>query len=154
MVTCVTWDDLIFQEINFNINLARSMTKLNCLGQLLRNHLFMNEWGIYIALHLYKALYSHGGGVSQPPPVCSIHLDDVTAATALTTHQLQVEKRESHRANQVVSHPDTDQAQPCLASWSWPAGWYGCGFRNHLFMFSYSMFFQHFLFYLMTKEKH
>ncbi len=68
-------------------------------------------------------------GVSpQPPTVCSIHLDDATAATgqrhqcahntpatggegerviepvkcnALTTHQLQVEKRESHRANQV-----------------------------------------------------
>ncbi len=38
----------------------------------------------------------------------SIHLDDATAATgqdngtsALTTHQLQVERRESHRANQV-----------------------------------------------------
>ncbi len=32
-----------------------------------------------------KALYNHvggGGGVStQPPPMCSIHLDDVTAAT-------------------------------------------------------------------------
>ncbi len=34
--------------------------------------------------HTPKALYNHvgGGGVSpQPPPVCSIHLDDVTAAT-------------------------------------------------------------------------
>ncbi len=48
-------------------------------------------------------------GVSpQPSPVCSIHVDDVTAATgteyngasALTTHQLQVERRERHRANQ------------------------------------------------------
>ncbi len=29
-----------------------------------------------------KALYNHVGGVSlQPPPVCSIHLDDATAAT-------------------------------------------------------------------------
>ncbi len=42
----------------------------------------------------------------QPPSVCSIHLDDATAATGhgasvLTTHQLQVERRESHRANQV-----------------------------------------------------
>ncbi len=56
-----------------------------------------------------KALYNHGGGgVSpQPPPVCSIHLDDVTAATeqvlphasALTAHQPQVERRESHRVN-------------------------------------------------------
>ncbi len=48
-----------------------------------------------------------GGGVSpQPPPVCSIHLDDATAATGQRrqcahTHQLQVERRESHRANQV-----------------------------------------------------
>ncbi len=42
----------------------------------------MNEWSIYIALYcvlLYtqSALQSCGGGVSpQPPPVCSIHLDD------------------------------------------------------------------------------
>ncbi len=42
---------------------------------------------IYITLFVYcctpKALYNHvGGGVSpQPPPVCSIHLDDATAAT-------------------------------------------------------------------------
>ncbi len=31
---------------------------------------------------------------------------------------------------QEVSHPGTDQAQPCLASvgnQSWAAGWYGCG---------------------------
>ncbi len=47
---------------------------------------WMNEWCIYIALFVYcctpKALYSHVGGVSpQPPPVCSIHLDDATAAT-------------------------------------------------------------------------
>ncbi len=30
---------------------------------------------------------------------------------------------------QEVSHPDTNQAQPCLASvgnWSWAPGWYGC----------------------------
>ncbi len=33
--------------------------------------------------HTPKALYNHvWGGVSpQPPPVCSIHLDDATAAT-------------------------------------------------------------------------
>ncbi len=50
----------------------------------------MNEWYIYIALY-YVLLYTQstlqscgggGGGVSpQPPPVCSIHLDDATAAT-------------------------------------------------------------------------
>ncbi len=51
-----------------------------------------------------KALYNHvgGGGFSpQPPPVCSIHLDDATVATGqqrLCAHQLQVERRESPRA--------------------------------------------------------
>ncbi len=46
---------------------------------------------------------SCGGGISpQPPPVCSIHLDDATAATG-QRHQcarhtrLQVQRRESHR---------------------------------------------------------
>ncbi len=66
-----------------------------------------------------KALYNHvcvcvcvcvggGGGVSpQPSPVCSIHLDDVTAATgqrrqcAHHTPATGGEERESHRANQV-----------------------------------------------------
>ncbi len=71
------------------------------------------------------------GGVSpQPPPVCSIHMNDATAATGqrrqcvgphtsyrwrgervietikcmrFTTHQLQVERRESHRDNQVYA---------------------------------------------------
>ncbi len=70
-------------------------------------------------MHLYSALLciavhpNHftimggggGGGLSpQPPPVHSIHLDDATAATGqqcLNTHQLQVERRESHRDNQV-----------------------------------------------------
>ncbi len=75
-----------------------------------------------------KLLYNHVGVSPQSPPVCSIRLDDVTAATgqwrqcahhtpatggeeshrdnqvyALTTHQLQVERRESHRVNQVYA---------------------------------------------------
>ncbi len=46
----------------------------------------MNEWGIYIALYcvlLYtqSALQSYEGVSLQPPPVCSIHLDDAMAAT-------------------------------------------------------------------------
>ncbi len=46
----------------------------------------MNEWCIYIALYcvsLYtqSTLQSCGGVSPQPPPVCSIHLDDATAAT-------------------------------------------------------------------------
>ncbi len=51
--------------------------------------IFFFLWGIYIALYCVL-LYTQsalqacgGGGVSpQPPPVCSIHLDDATAATA------------------------------------------------------------------------
>ncbi len=75
----------------------------------------LNDWCIYIALYcvmLYSqsALQSCGWVSPQPPPVCSIHLDDATAATrqrasALTTHQLQVDRRETHRANQ---GPDGD----------------------------------------------
>ncbi len=51
---------------------------------------WMNEWMnvcIYVELYcvlLYtqSALQSCAGGVSpQPPPVCSFHLDDATAAT-------------------------------------------------------------------------
>ncbi len=46
----------------------------------------MNELCIYLALYcvlLYtqSTLQSCGGVSPQPPPVCSIHLDDATAAT-------------------------------------------------------------------------
>ncbi len=57
-----------------------------------------------------KVLYNHVGGVSpQPPPVCSIHLDDATAATgqwrqcAHHTSATGGEERESHRASQVYA---------------------------------------------------
>ncbi len=49
---------------------------------------------IYIGIFwVLKGLYidGGGGGYSQPPPVCSIHLDDATAAMCArmhTTHQL------------------------------------------------------------------
>ncbi len=46
----------------------------------------MNEWMMHlysafcVLLYTQSALQSCGGGVSpQPPPVCSIHLDDATA---------------------------------------------------------------------------
>ncbi len=60
-----------------------------------------------------KALYNHvgggGGGVSpQPPPVCSIHLDDATAATGQrrqcahqSPHNSYRWRGERDRANQV-----------------------------------------------------
>ncbi len=71
----------------------------------------MNEWCIYIALfnvycRTHKALYNHVGGVSpQPPPVCSIHLDDATAATGqrrqCAHHTPATGGEERDRANQV-----------------------------------------------------
>ncbi len=70
-------------------------------------------------MHLYSTLlcivahpkrFTIMGGISpQPPPVCSIHLDDVTAATgqrrqcAHHTPATGGEERESHRANQVYA---------------------------------------------------
>ncbi len=46
----------------------------------------MNEWCIYIALYcvllyMQSALQTFGGVSPQPPPVCSIYLNDATAAT-------------------------------------------------------------------------
>ncbi len=67
-------------------------------------------------MHLYSALlciavhpkrFTMWGVSPQPPPVCSIHLDDVTAATgqrrqcAHHTPATGGEERESHGANQV-----------------------------------------------------
>ncbi len=48
---------------------------------------WMNEWMMHlysafiVYCHTPKALYNRVGVSSQPPPVCSIHLDDATAAT-------------------------------------------------------------------------
>ncbi len=53
----------------------------------------------------------------QPPPVCSIHLDDATAATgqqrqcAHHTPATGGEERESHRANQVDGEAMIDKGQ-------------------------------------------
>ncbi len=73
----------------------------------------LNEWIIYIvlllciAIHLKRFTIMWGGVSPQPPPVCSIHLDDATAATgqwrqcAHHTPATDGEERESYRANQV-----------------------------------------------------
>ncbi len=79
------------------------------------------EWIIYIALLLcivvHPKRFTIMWGVSpQPPPVCSIHLDDETAATgqrhqcAHHTPATGGEERESHRDNQVYALT-TDQLQ-------------------------------------------
>ncbi len=64
----------------------------------------MNEWMmhlysalLYIVVHQKRFTIMWGGGVStQPPPMCSIHLDDATAATG-QRHQCATggEERES-----------------------------------------------------------
>ncbi len=68
------------------------------------NHLYST---FLVYCYTPQALYSHEVVSPQPPPVCSIHLDDATAATAQRrqcAHHTQAtggEGRESHRANQV-----------------------------------------------------
>ncbi len=77
----------------------------------------MNEWCTYIALYcvlLYTQSASQScgrGGGGGGGPLLNHHqcaaftwmrwLPQDNGASALTTHQLQVERRESHRANQV-----------------------------------------------------
>ncbi len=70
----------------------------------------MNEWCIYIALYCVlpytqSALQSCGGVTPQPPPVCSIHLDDATAATGqrhqCAHHTPATGGEERDKANQV-----------------------------------------------------
>ncbi len=70
----------------------------------------LNEWSIYIVLYcvlLYtKALYNHIGVSPQPPPVCSIHLDDCngshrTTAPVRSPHTSYRWRGERDRANQV-----------------------------------------------------
>ncbi len=75
--------------IYFKMWFISVMVKLHFHQSFLKSsmsHEWMNEWSIYIALYcvlLYtqSALQSCGGVSPQPPPVCSIHLDDATAAT-------------------------------------------------------------------------
>ncbi len=74
---------------------------------------WMNEWSSYIAhysvlLYTQSALQSCGGGGSLlNHHQCTAsswmmrRLPQDNGASALTTHQIQVERRESHRANQV-----------------------------------------------------
>ncbi len=71
----------------------------------------MNEWSIYIALYcvlLYtqSALQSYSGSLLNHHQCAAStwmmrRQPQHNSASALTTHQLQVERRESHRANQV-----------------------------------------------------
>ncbi len=60
------------------------MVKKNQFTSIIMNE-WMKELCIYLALYcvlLYTQSAIMVGGVSpQPPPVCSIHLDDATAAT-------------------------------------------------------------------------
>ncbi len=59
----------VFTEILSSTTVLNIDNKMKCLI-IINNNL----------LHLYSALHSKGGISPHPPPVCSIHLDDVTAA--------------------------------------------------------------------------
>ncbi len=66
----------------------------------------MPTTNFYIALYrvlLYtqSALQLYGGGGSPQPPLGWCDGSQDNGARAVTTHQLQVERRESHWANQV-----------------------------------------------------
>jgi len=69
-----------------NIYYHQLWKQLCCLIVLYFFSLWMNEWWIFyvalcVLLYTQSTLQSCGGVSPQPPPVCSIHLDDTTAAT-------------------------------------------------------------------------
>ncbi len=76
----------------------------------------MNEWMmLYIALFVYcgTPLYNHVGGSLLNHHQCAAstwmmrRLPQDNGASALTTHQLQVERRERDRANQMDFAPNS-----------------------------------------------
>ncbi len=84
------------------------------MWKMMWNDEWMNEWCTYIALYcilLYtqSASQSCGGGSLLNHHQCAAstwimrRLPQDNGASALTTHQLQVERRESHWANQVYA---------------------------------------------------
>ncbi len=75
-----------------------------CLNELMNEWMHLYSALLFIAVHpkRFTIMWGGGGGVSpQPPPVCSIHLDDATAATGQRRQRPAGARRESHRANQV-----------------------------------------------------
>ncbi len=91
---------------------------------------FWKFWSYEWMMHLYSALLYivvhqkrftiMGGGVStQPPPMCSIHLDDATAATG-QRHQCATggEERESRSQSSVCSYHTPATGGEERESWS------------------------------------
>ncbi len=84
---CTVWADYIVSILENAVDRSAFLCiQKICILLYVHNIYWMNEWCIYIALYcvlLYtqSALQSCGGVSPQPPPVCSIHLDDATAAT-------------------------------------------------------------------------
>ncbi len=80
------------------------------MSELRMNDAFIWHFNVYCCTP--KALYNHVGGSLLNLHQCAAstwmkrRLPQDNGASALTTHQLQVERRESHRANQIlfVSH--------------------------------------------------
>jgi len=81
--------NIIHRQTLFNFKQGFVKPIFNCLGLIIIHY-------IYIALFsALKVLYIEGES-TQPPSMCSIHLDDVTAPHT----SLQVERRQSNEANQ------------------------------------------------------
>ncbi len=94
-MTFVTWAGLAYLFFNSKICKdfhIKSKTSASALTPSFSQHRDkrdvseeVNEWCIYIAilcvlLYTQSAVQSWGEVSSQPPPVCSIHLDDATAS--------------------------------------------------------------------------
>ncbi len=107
---CILWSPLFSPYRHFN---KPMLSKLQCVTRSGVNscELWMNEWCIYIALYcilLYtqSALQSWGGSLLNHHQCAAStwmmrRQPQDNGASALTTHQLQVERRESDGANQV-----------------------------------------------------
>ncbi len=101
---------MLSHEIIVNSN-NKIFTKLWGVYSHLWDTIWMNEWYIllYSALlcifvHPKRFTIMWGGVSPQPPPVSTWMMRQQpqdNGASMLTTHQLQVERRVSHRANQV-----------------------------------------------------
>ncbi len=96
---------------------------------------WMNEWMMHlysafcVLLYTQSALQSCGGVSPQPPPVCSIHLDDTTAATGQRrqcTHHTPAtggEERERKNQSSVCAHHTPATGGEERESLSQSSGW-------------------------------
>ncbi len=99
---------------NFQVSVIWSWLELNC-AELWpsRNWVWDHRYSALLCIVVHPKHFTimwGGGGSPQPPPVCSIHLDDATAATeqqhqcAHHTPATGGEERESQSQSSVCAH--------------------------------------------------